>query len=71
MKTNRKKYFLDRDEYDTMMTIAKVVCPIWVITGKEPKEWDICPHANKDWYEWEDGKCDECIQKFLNEESEG
>lgn len=66
--TNREKYFLKRDEYDTMMTIAKVVCPIWVITGKEPKEWDIC--VGMDWTEGEDGRCDECIQKWLNSEAE-
>lgn len=68
--TNRNRYILQKDSYDMMMTIAKIVCPIWVIIGKEPKEWNICPHKAKDWYEWEDHSCEECIQNWLNKESE-
>lgn len=69
--TNRERYILKKNSYDMMVTISKVVCPIWVLTGKEPKEWNVCPHAANDWYKWGDGKCDDCIQKFLNEEYTG
>lgn len=68
--TNRDRYILQKNSYDMMLTISKIVCPIWVITGKEPIEWNNCPHAANNWYEWEKGVCEPCIQAFLNRESE-
>ena len=61
MKTNRKKYFLDRDEYDLMMEIQKRCCPLWAVTGNSP---DYCTPDDKE-------RCSNCVQDFLNEESEG
>jgi hypothetical protein len=59
--TNREKYFLKRDEYDTMMVIAEAqpYCPIDVIGGK----WTECEN------ELPFGNCKDCIQKWLNEEA--
>ena len=66
--TNREKYFLKRDVYDTMTEIEKNLppdmCVIEAISGKYPDpEHGLC------WYEGWDGKCDKCKQKWLNEEA--
>lgn len=67
LKTNRKKYFLDRDEYDTMKAIEKNLppdmCVIEVISGEHPD-----PKHGLCWYGGWDDKCDKCYQKWLNEE---
>ena len=67
--TNREKYFLKRDEYDTMMEIAKNIqglgtfCPIKAISGKRPP----CKHVTPSFLMIKD--CKDCIQKWLNEEA--
>lgn len=69
--TNRERYFLKRDEYDTMMEIAKNIqglgtfCPIKAISGKRPP----CKHITQSFLMMRD--CETCVQEFLNEESEG
>lgn len=68
--TNRERYFLKRDEYDTMKAIEKSLppelCVIEVVSGKYPDpQHGLCRYGG-----W-DGKCDDCIQKFLNEEYTG
>lgn len=71
MKTNRKKYFLDRNEYDIMMTIAENIqelgtfCPIKAIGGKRPP--CKCKHDTRSSLMVRD--CETCIQKFLNQEA--
>lgn len=66
--TNREKYITKRNEYDLMMTIYKNiainVCPIEVVLGEHPD-----PKHGLCWYDGWDGKCDDCIQKWLNEEA--
>lgn len=69
--TNREKYFLKRDEYDLMMTIAKNIqelgtfCPITAIGGKRPpckcKHIASCSLMMRD--------CETCVQEFLNAEA--
>ena len=67
-KTNRHKYFLQRDEYDLMMTIAENIqgigtfCPIKAISGKRPP----CKHDTPSFLMLRD--CKTCIQTWLNEE---
>lgn len=64
--TNREKYFLKRDEYDTMKAIYRNKhkwCPIEVIGAEKPK---CIPSI----YGLAQTNCDECIQKFLNTEAE-
>lgn len=64
--TNREKYFLKRDEYDTMMTIYRNKhkwCPIQIVGAEKPK---CIPSI----YGLAQTNCDECIQKWLNEEAE-
>lgn len=72
MKTNRKAYFLDRDEYDIMLTIAENIqgagkyCAIRAVSGtKRPclTQYTDEGHIYRD--------CETCIQNWLNEESEG
>lgn len=70
--TNRERYFLKKDEYDTMMTIAKNIsgigtfCVIEAIGGKRPLckgKWDTQSSLmTRD--------CETCVQEFLNKESE-
>lgn len=71
MKTNRKAYFLDRDEYDIMLTIAENIqgagtyCAIRAVSGtKRPclAQYTDEGHIYRD--------CENCIQKFLNERAE-
>jgi len=66
--TNREKYIVKRNEYDLMMTICKNIainaCPIKIVTGEHPD-----PKHGLCWYGGWSGKCDECIQRFLNEEA--
>ena len=67
--TNREKYFLKRDEYDTMMTIAENIqgigtfCPIKAISGKRPP----CKHITQSFTMMRD--CKTCAQNWLNEEA--
>lgn len=70
--TNRERYFLKRDEYDIMMTIAKNIsgigtsCVIEAIGGKRPLckgKWN----AQSAMMTWD---CETCVQEFLNEEAE-
>ena len=60
--TNREKYISKRDEYDLMMTISKTGCPIWVVTGEQPKRWNHCLEDER--------TCGKCIQHWLNEDAE-
>lgn len=66
--TNREKYFLKRDEYDTMMTIAENIqglgtfCPITAIGGKRPP--CKCKHDTQSSLMMRD--CETCTQEFLN-----
>ena len=70
MKTNRKAYFLDRDEYDIMLTIREQIkgvgtyCPIRAVSGKGRK--CIIKEIIASQYPVRD--CETCIQNFLNEE---
>lgn len=77
MKTNRKKYLLDRDEYDLLMEISNNIkgvgtyCAIRAICGKKYKKK--CEYI---WYKLGsvsrlERDCGTCIQNWLNEESEG
>lgn len=65
--TNREKYFLKRDEYDIMMTIAENIqgigtfCPITAVGGKRPP----CKHITQSFLMMRD--CKTCVQEFLNE----
>ena len=64
--TNREKYFLKRDEYDTMMAINFRMhknCPIEVIGAEKPK----CMPSI---YGLAQTNCDECIQNWLNQEAD-
>lgn len=67
--TNREKYFLKRDEYDTMMAIAENIqglgtfCPIKAVSGKRPP----CKHITQSFTMMRD--CETCVQTFLNDES--
>ena len=69
--TNREKYFLKRDEYDTMMAIAEnirdvgVYCAIRAVTGK--RRPCLIRYVDVD-IEYRD--CEQCIQDFLNEDAE-
>lgn len=66
--TNREKYFLKRDEYDTMMVIAENIqelgtfCPITAVGGKRPP----CKHITQSFTMMRD--CETCCQEFLNNE---
>lgn len=63
--TNREKYFLKRDEYDTMVQICThrvYWCPIQIVGAEKPK---CIPSI----YGLAQTNCDECIQKWLNEEA--
>ncbi len=67
--TNREKYITKRNEYDLMMTICKNIainaCPIKIITGEcSVPKYGLCQYGG-----WE-GECEDCIQYWLNEESE-
>ena len=68
--TNRQKYILKRSEYDLMLTIAKNIqglgtfCPIKAISNKRPP----CKHITQSSMMIKD--CEECIQQWLNEETE-
>lgn len=66
--TNREKFITKRNEYDLMMIIYENIainaCPIEVISGEHPD-----PKHGLCWYGGWDGKCDECIQKWLNDEA--
>ena len=68
--TNRERYITKRNEYDMMKTIEKKIpldmCVIEVISGEHPD-----PRHGLCWYGGWNGKCDDCIQKFLNEEYAG
>lgn len=61
--TNRERYITKRNEYDLMMTIAnsQPYCPIDIISGEIVDCENDLPF----------GDCKDCIQKWLNEESEG
>lgn len=67
--TNREKYFLKRDEYDTMLKIAENIqglgtfCPIKAVSDKRPP----CKHKTQSFVMRRD--CKPCIQKWLNEEA--
>lgn len=67
--TNREKYFLKRDEFDTMMTIAENIqglgtfCPIKAVSGKRPP----CKHITQSFLMMRD--CETCVQTFLNDGS--
>lgn len=67
--TNRERYITKRNEYDLMKAIEKNLppdmCVIEVISGEHPDlKHGLC------WYGGWDSKCDDCIQKFLNEEAD-
>lgn len=62
--TNREKYFLKRDEYDTMMTIKANIkhghhCPIKAVSGQY--EYSRCLKYSY--------ICASCCQDWLNEEA--
>lgn len=69
--TNRERFFLKRDEYDTMMAIAKNIqglgtfCPITAVGGKRPP--CKCKPDTQSSLILRD--CETCIQTFLNTES--
>jgi len=62
-KTNRHKYFLQRDEYDIMAAISNntSACAIDVVGGSMRDEHGVlrCKKYKI---------CEKCIQKWLNEE---
>ena len=65
---NRERYITKRNEYDMIKVIEKnlppEMCPIETISGKYPDlNYRLC------WYGGWDEKCDDCIQKWLNEEA--
>lgn len=61
--TNRERYILRVNEYDMLVKIQAVMagCVIEALTAKEYK----CPDDKVCML----STCEECIQKFLNEES--
>ena len=67
-RANRERYILKQNEYDLMMTIADNAddrCPMIVVGARQP---DKCIPDEK--YDYR-VNCAECIQRWLNEESEG
>lgn len=62
--TNRERYILRVNEYDMLVKIQAVMagCVIEALTGKDYP----CPDDKVCMFD----TCKECIQKFLNEESE-
>lgn len=63
--TNRDKYILKKNEYDLMMNILQntTVCPIRAVAGISTEEKiERC-------YKYVHDGCEECIQKWLNEEA--
>jgi hypothetical protein len=65
-RTNRQKYFLQRDEYDILISIRRRgwhYCPIEIIGADRP----VCV-PDKDYIH---DDCDTCIQRWLNEEADG
>lgn len=66
-RTNRERYIIKKNEHDLMMTIcdnANDLCPMQVIGAAQPK---CIPDKKYDFRV----NCAECIQRWLNEESEG
>lgn len=69
--TNREKYFLKRDEYDTMMTISRNIegvgtfCAIKAVSGR--RKPCMMKYMSKNGHMYRD--CETCVQHWLNEEA--
>lgn len=65
--TNRERFFLKRDEYDTMVQIYThrvYWCPIQIVGAEKP---ECLVQTTESGYRYSD--CRECIAKWLNEEA--
>ena len=76
-RTNRERYIVKKNEYDMMLEIARniegigTICAIRAISGrgrKRPCEYNRTGAEDLSRLERD---CPNCIQKWLNEESEG
>ena len=81
-RTNRERYFLKRDEYDTMMQISDNIqsdgmfCAIRAVSGKRKHcDFDVVKDIDENVVLLKvlntKRNCEKCIQQWLNEESEG